>query len=327
MTVFTAAVIGLGGIGQGFDYEAGDCNRVLTHAAAFSCHPHFELVAGVDPDPGARQKFEKKFGRPAFAAVRELYKAAAPEVLALAVPTPLHFEVFKEVISHSPKAIVCEKPLALKLAEGQMMNDLAAAAQCLLLVNYLRRFEPQVLELKKRIAQKEFGEIYKGTVWYSKGIMNNGSHFIDLLMFWFGEVTEIEVLHPGRKIRGDDPEPDVRMKFGGLDMYFLAGREECFSIRELELLGTSGWIKYSRGGEEIITKKTGPHPLFPGYTVLEEEGQLLKTDLPRYQWHVVDALYRAMVSGAPLNSTGVTALATLTVVDRILNRVKELTHV
>lgn len=325
--MFTSAVVGLGNIGQGYDYEACDSSRILTHASGFFSHPHFELVAGVDPDPAARHKFEKKFRRPAFSSVSDLYKVFSPEVLAIAVPTPLHFEVFKEIISHSPKAIICEKPLALVLAEGRMMNEMAEAAHCALLVNYVRRFEPGVLELKKRIDQKEFGEIYKGTVWYSKGIINNGSHFIDLLLFWFGKVTEIELLNPGRKIKEDDPEPDVKIKFGELEIYFLAGREECFSIRELELMGTSGCIKYSRGGEEIVIKKTSPNPLVPTYTILEKDGQLIKTDLPRYQWYVLEALYQSMVSGSPLNSSGLTALGTMAVVDKILNRVKEIIDV
>ncbi len=50
------------------------------------------------------------------------------------------------------------------------MVQAASAAGTLIVVNYIRRFEPGVLELKRRIASGELGAFYKGVQWYSKGI-------------------------------------------------------------------------------------------------------------------------------------------------------------
>lgn len=319
--MFTAAVVGLGNIGQGFDYDLTDASRVLTHASGFLHHPGFRLVAGVDPDPGAREKFERKFHQPAFGSVAELYRQLAPDVVSLGVPTALHFTVFQEVISHSPKAILCEKPLAQTLAEAEKIRDMARRAGCLLLVNYLRRFEPGVLELKKRIEQKECGEIYKGTLWYAKGILNNGSHYLDLLRYLLGEVEDLVLLDPGRPGLAD-PEPDLKITFAGTPVYFLAGREECYSIKELELYGTLGQIKYSQAGEVIVIRKTRSSPIFSGYRILEEQGQPIIADLPRYQLHVLEALYQALLTGSALNSDGDTALETMAVAERIINLVQ-----
>lgn len=323
-----AAVIGLGKIGQGLDYEHEGSSRVLTHATAFFFHPEFQLLAGVDPDVAARARFEKKFSRPAYATLSELVRGTSPDVLAISVPTALHFKVFSEALQFGPRAILCEKPLALTVEEARRMKSMAEAARCVLGVNYMRRFEPGVLELKRRIAGGEFGRIYKGTVWYSKGILNNGSHFIDLLHFLLGSASDVEVLEEGEKNTESDFEPDVRIRFGTANIYFLAGREECFSIREVELMGTSAHVRYARGGEEIVISKTRPSSLFPGYTVLEEyrEAETVKTDFGRYQWYVADALHQALASGQPLNSTGATALETMEVIDTILSRRREARH-
>ena len=320
--MFTAAVVGLGNIGQGYDYDLQDASRVLTHASGFHHHPGFRLVAGVDPDPGARERFTQKFRQPAFPSIAELYENLSPEVVSLGVPTAQHLAAFQEVAARGPKAILCEKPLAGTLAEAEKICDLAQKGGILLLVNYLRRFEPGVLELKQRIERRELGEIYKGTLWYSKGILNNGSHFIDLLMFLLGEARQIAWLDGGRPGL-EDPEPDLQITFGGTTVYFLAGREECFSSKELELVGTLGTITYGQGGEQIVLRKTRQHPLFPAYRVLEADGQPIATDLAHYQWHVLEALYQALTRGSVISSNGATALETMAVAERIINLGRE----
>jgi len=73
-------------------------------------------------------------------------------------------------------------------------------------------------------------EIYKGVVWYGKGMRNNGSHFVDLMRFLLGEASDPRLLCEGRAWNGTDPEPDVKARFGGADVHFLAAREECFTI-------------------------------------------------------------------------------------------------
>jgi predicted dehydrogenase len=315
---FTAAVIGLGNIGQGFDYDCPDASRILTHATAFHYHPGFELVGGVDPDAAARQRFTAKFGKPAFTSVPELWTAVSPDVVAISVPTPLHSRVFHEILAHKPKGIICEKPLAVKQAEGEAMVTAAEAAGSLLLVNYMRRFEPGVIELKRRISCGELGTFYKGVQWYSKGILTNGSHFVDLLSFLFGPASRIQVLQRGRAYADFDYEPDALVRFGNVVMYFLAAREECFSMRDLQLISDKGEVRYATSGEVIEWRCKRPHPLVPGYTILAEAPERIETDLRRYQWHVAQALLDALTTGTPACSTGLTALRTMATVQQLM---------
>src|SRR5664279_298267 len=106
----SAAVIGLGSIGQGYDYDSE--GLILTHARAFARHPGFELLAGVDPDANQRERFERQYH----------------------LPTSPDAAIFAQILAARPKAVLCEKPLAQTLADAQGMVAAAAAAGCALAV-------------------------------------------------------------------------------------------------------------------------------------------------------------------------------------------------
>lgn len=320
--MFTAAVVGLGNIGQLYDYDDTDGSRLLTHANGFFQHPKFRLIAGVDENNEAREKFEAKFRCPAFASISALYERFAPDVVSIAVPTGLHYKVFKEIIGYGPQGILCEKPVAQTLAEGMQMKALAEQKKCTVLINYMRRFEPGVEEIRQMLQAGAIGDIYKGVMWYSKGILNNGSHFIDLLSYLLGPVKKTQILARGGNYAGD-PEPDLQIWFGDTCVYFLAGKEECFSVKELELMGTLGTLQYLRGGEVFKVRKTMANPLFPAYTILEQKGTCSATQLGKYQKFVLDDFAASLEEKRlPLSNLD-TALETLSVIEMIQKQMCE----
>ncbi len=81
-----------------------------------------------------------------------------------------------------------------------------------------------------------------------QGDCTNGSHFVDLLAFLFGPASDVQRILPGRSL-GFDVEPDVRVRFGPVDVYFLAAREECFSMRELQLISDTCELRYVLGAK------------------------------------------------------------------------------
>ena len=106
---FSAAIVGLGQIGQGYDYDASDDRLVLTHATAYRYHPGFDLVAAADPDPEQRERFVRKFGLPAYADLESLISGHRPEVYSICVPTSQHFQIFQRIIPGGPAAVLGEK--------------------------------------------------------------------------------------------------------------------------------------------------------------------------------------------------------------------------
>lgn len=311
-----AAVVGLGQIGMGYDYAQP--GSVLTHAQAFHVHGDFELLAGMDPREENRQRFTRKFGVPAFSDLSEMLAAVNPEVIAVCTPTDSHVAVCREALRASPKAIILEKPVCYSLAEAESLRAYCAERGVPVLVNYMRRFEPGALRLKDILRKGSLGKIQRGTVFYSKGLFNNASHFIDLLGHWFGEGELRCVTRGGRKFPQNDVEPDFILLYAGFPVSFQALKEEAYSVAELHLFGELGRVSYLDGGARIELLRTADDPSFPGYRILDPVADIIPTDLSRYQFYVADALSKHLKGEAPgLASSLESATITLKITEQV----------
>lgn len=160
----------------------------------------------------------------------------------------------------------------------------------------------------------------KGVVWYSKGLVHNGSHFIDLMRFWLGDVHSMNTICSGRHWNQVDPEPDFILKHERGTIAYLAAREEFFSHYTVELIATNGRLYYSRGGESICWQPLKSDPEFPGYTVLDSSPRLLACDMYRYQLHILNQLSKALDGETSTLCTGDDALATMNDVFRVIEQ-------
>lgn len=86
----------------------------------------------------------------------------------------------------------------------------------------------------------------------------------------------------------------------------------------MELIGERGMIRYTESGSEIELRNTELHPHYPGYTILGKNKQTIPNDLKRYQWHVLDHLYKHLIDDVPINSNGKSAIKTLEVIENII---------
>lgn len=318
---YTAAIIGLGRIGLGYDLGSGP-EEVLSHSKAFQRHPGFELVGGADPDAVNRAAFEQFTGVKAWTDTADMLARLRPQVIAVASPTNSHLAMVELAVAHGPLAILCEKPLAATMEEGQRMVALCRQAGVLLGVNYMRRFDPAVQAVGREVKAGLLGEVYKGTLWYSKGLLHNGSHYLDLLLDWLGSVADFDIMDPGPTQTLAGPEPDVVFRFSsGCRLYALAAREERYSLIDLDLVGTSGRLRYSNLGARLERWTTQEDPMFPGYTILGEVANAPQPDLGRYQWHVAEGLFQALAHGIPLPSTAVNGLSVLSLCDGVRARI------
>ena len=305
-------VVGLGQIGMGYDLALPPEAHVFTHARAFQRDPGFALVAGVDPDAGRRETFTRVFGCPAYDELAMALEAHLPSLVVIAGPTPLHLPMVRAALAlPSTRCIVCEKPLAYDLAEARAIVEECEAAGVALFVNYMRRSDPGVVEIRRRLESGAIATPVKGVAWYSKGFLHNGSHFFNLLEYWLGPMQGATVLDRGRLWDGYDPEPDVQVRFADGTIVFLAAREEAFSHYAVELLSTSGQLRYEQGGERIEWRSSGPDPHFAGYTILQQTSESIATGMDRYQSHVVAQLGRALAGQDAQLCSGRDALQTL----------------
>lgn len=290
----TAAVIGLGKIGMLYDKHLAQSEFVLSHARALHLHSDFQLVGAVDPDPVLRGDFVRLYGAPAYENLSQMMAQVLPDVVVVASPTPTHEGVLTEVLTHySPRAILCEKPLAYEGAVGQRMVEACARAKVPIYVNYIRRADPGVQEVKARIASGRIAPPFKAVVWYSKGLLHNGSHFADLLCYWFGPIRLAQIIDPGREFGSNDAEPDFRLVFDQGSALFCAAWEEHFSHYTVEIVAANGRLRYEQGGV-ISWQGVSSHPQLADNRCLQTPSQNIANDMNHYQFRMTDQLARAI---------------------------------
>ena len=316
---YRTLVIGLGQIGMGYDLHADPKTRIATLARAFAEHPDFELCGGVDSDPERRGLFEHHYARPGFSCIQAAMDRIAPEVVAVAVPTAAHFSVLSEVLNYSSvAAVLCEKPLSSDLVEATKMVDLAASAKVRLYVNYMRRCDRAVIEIRRRLRAGEIAGSIKGVCWYSKGLFNNGSHFLNLLEYWLGDVIDFRIIDVGRCWAGEDPEPDLIFRFQSGEVHFLAAREENYSHQSVELIAANGRLRYERGS--MLWQKSTADTNNAGYIVLAPTAETIESVAPHIQWSVADQLSQDLAGLNTSICTGQQGLSTIQILTQVKNR-------
>jgi len=292
---FATLLVGLGQIGLGYDFDLDPDRYCYTHACAFSNHERFSLVAGVDPDAESRARFRARYHVPAYECVADVPADTDPDVVAVASPTAVHGQVVEEVLRRfTPRVILCEKPLAYELSAAEHLVLACEARGVALFVNFFRRADPAVIEVARRIRTGEIAGPIKGTAWYSKGFLHNGSHFVDLLEYWLGAMVAARGIDAGRARGAHDAEPDVRLEFDRGAIVFLAAREEDYSHYTVELVASNGRLRYDRGGESVQWQPVVHHPRLSSYMVLGDKPEFLRSGTDRYQWHVLSQLAEAM---------------------------------
>ncbi len=131
------------------------------HAASFQIMPQeAEVVAVASPTPGNAAALAKRFRIPrVFTDYREMLKERDIEMVTIAAPNSLHAQMSKDIAA-AGKHIVCEKPLAMTIAEGEEMVAAAKQRGVLLMYGEELFFTPKYLKAKEMADAGAFGKVY-----------------------------------------------------------------------------------------------------------------------------------------------------------------------
>src|SRR5258708_13831005 len=128
--------------------------------------PRIELFAVADPDPRARAAVQAELGLTrAFANPGAVLALPEIDAVVVATPTSTHAEVvIAAAKAGSIKAIFCEKPLALTLADTYAVLAAVERAGVMLQVGLMRRFDPAYRQAHEAIGAGQIGRpaIFKG---------------------------------------------------------------------------------------------------------------------------------------------------------------------
>ena len=289
---YSAIVIGLGQIGMGYDFDASPEEFITTHAQALDFHNGFNLYGGVDVDVQSRQRFTEKFGKPAFLNHIDAIKELQPELVVISVPTDYHLSILENILCvYTPKLVLIEKPLSYHSSEANQIFEIASTNNPPIAVNYFREFEPVYRDVLSKIEDGFIGFPLKVVVHYTKGIVNNGSHFIRYISNFMEDFIDLKIIEKGRSWNEEDPEPDIQIKFDQGLAYFIAHEEENFSYYEMELIGPKGKLRFSNLGSVIEHWDIIDDPDFEDYRILSEKPSIYKPDFNKYQKYVYNNIY------------------------------------
>jgi predicted dehydrogenase len=203
----TARKLRVGILGSGFGANV--------HIPAYQTKQDVEVVAlGVTQAGFERGKeIADRFGIPwVFTDYDELVTSPEVDLVSIAVPPFLHYPLTSKALK-AGKHILCEKPMALNVTEAREMLRLAQETKKICMIDFEFRFLPSRQEMKKLVEDGYLGKTYcihasmffdynasptgKAWNWLSErekggGILGAvGSHYIDFLLWMFGDVVEI----------------------------------------------------------------------------------------------------------------------------------------
>jgi predicted dehydrogenase len=199
-------VIGLGNIGMGYDLARSESKSKLSHAGAVNSSRNFKLAAGVDSDSNVRKIFEKNFTSRSFANISDALTSTSPELAIISTPTQVRLSLVEELLgSKTLRVILIEKPLAKNVEEASKIIRLCQENGTKLFVNYMRNSSQGTLNFKEWLDKQDISGSFSGNIWYQGGLLNNGSHFVNLLEFLLGPADKFVRFNP-RDF--DDSDPD-----------------------------------------------------------------------------------------------------------------------
>lgn len=246
-----ALLIGCGNIGAGYDLH--DDTKVWTHAKAYSQFNEIELSV-FDADI---VKAKETAGKYAARHLEELPHEdfAQYDMVSLTTPTTTHFEYLQNLLSQNVPVIICEKPAVSSSDQVDPLIDLYKSSKSKVIVNYIRRFQDGYKTAKQKLNELcQQQSVESISIKYKRGFLNNASHALDLLEFFFEQPFTLD----GSKfssVQFDAFDYDPTLAGSGNYMNcpvnFIGVAHTAYAIFEMELFFSSAKVVICHSGNEI----------------------------------------------------------------------------
>jgi predicted dehydrogenase len=132
---------------------------------AFVQHPHMQLTAAADIDPGQLEKFQGEFDAETYQRAEDL--CANPQVDVVYIATPNQYHTAHALLAlEQGKHVLVEKPMTLTLEDADVMIAAAARQGVQLLVNVKHSFDPYIVKIREIVQSGELGQLRMLHYWY-----------------------------------------------------------------------------------------------------------------------------------------------------------------
>jgi predicted dehydrogenase len=189
--VYKVGIIGCGRIASEFEDETWR-QHPCTHAGTYSATPQTKMVSASDINKAKLEKFSKKWGvNRLYTDYREMLSREELDIVSVCTHVETHCQITVDAARSGVKAIFCEKPMATSIPEAKKMVKVCEKYGAHLTVNHTRRWDMNYLQVRKMLLKKELGEIEKINGRYTSGLFVIGTHMIDLLSYFCGDVVKV----------------------------------------------------------------------------------------------------------------------------------------
>ena len=242
--VSSALLVGLGNIGCKYDLQS---EEILTHLKAMVLSNSIKTIHVYDSNLKFAKIISKEYNVQIETelSTKSLMKY---DLVVIATPTNFHFKILQDCLKNNNQTIICEKPISYKLNEIDSLSISYKKSQSTVIINYFRRFLNGYINLKKTI-KKSNNKLRSVNIRYSRGLINNCSHALDLIEFLTDESVQFSKINFINKINFTENDNTLSciFKSGEVD-YFLDGRDENYGKFEIDLKFENYKVKiYDRG--------------------------------------------------------------------------------
>ena len=298
---YQVAIIGAGRIGALLDDPRSP--HILTHAHGYKACEGFEIAGFVDRDLNKAEAASSCWGGRAFDNIAELLEQQAIDVVSICVPDELHYELLLTLAKQPVKFIFLEKPAVRTTEEADVIRALYGKLPTRVLVNYSRRFVPEIRKIWKAIKTGDYGAFLTGAGYYGKGLLHNGSHMVDLLQFLVGDVAAAAKISETVDYCDHDPSVSALLTMRGGGVFHLH-HIDCskFDVFELDLIFERKRIRICELGTVIEEYSVNENEVFKGYRTLKKDAEYA-TEHRKAIFHAVTNIRGNLERDEPLTCT------------------------
>ena len=229
--MYRVGIIGCGGIAQ-------------VHAQVLSSMQEVSLAACADIRPERAQALAEKHGMRAYSSLEEMLEHEQLDVVHICTPHYLHAPMAQQ-LAQKGIAVFSEKPPAINREQWAQFR--AAADSVSVGICFQNRYNPNVVELKRILAERPYGELHgarafvtwhrtvpyyldsgwRGT-WATEGggaLINQSIHTLDLLIWLLGAPDEVRGTMSNRHLKDVievEDTVEAWMRIGGCSALFYA---------------------------------------------------------------------------------------------------------
>ncbi len=318
--MYKAVLIGLGNIAWklGRDPVSGSS---LSHKDAFDQNHKIALTAGYSPDDKEVDSFAQSCGVLGYSNLEQMFEQERPDIVSICSPQAFHAEQLKVCFNHQVPMVWLEKPAATSVDELKQLEKLRTQMQrpSTVLVNFHRRYAINYQKLKGLLQKEIYGHTLVVEIHYSRGLVVNGSHMIDMLFYLFPE-SRPKLLWVERDHKSDNP--DFVLRLSNQLIVHVSGIDAAFHNIDVRVTCQKARLSIDHGGMTARVEEVRENELFAGYYRLcdEEPDDLGVAGFNHAFDNALKNLIESYEQERQPNSNLVTALKGQEMVEKVLNQ-------